>query len=50
MFNTHKKKKHMASLRQKVNQPYIGVIETTMMCKPIEHATKEHLISVSCIK
>lgn len=45
---TNKKKKHLEYLRQQVNQPYIGVIETTMMYQSLEKP-KEHLISVSCI-
>lgn len=48
LYNTKKKKQHMLSLREHVNQPYIGVIETTMMYHSLE-SPKEHLISVSMI-
>ncbi|GAA5795108.1 hypothetical protein HPULCUR_000460 [Helicostylum pulchrum] len=44
LYSTNKKKKHLECLRQQVNQPYVGVIETTMMYQSVEKS-KEHLIS-----
>jgi hypothetical protein len=49
LYRSKKKKQYMLSLRKHVNQPYIGVIETTMMYHSTE-IPKEHLISVSTHK
>lgn len=45
LHNTRKKGHHKLPLRKNGNQPYIGVIETTMMYYSTENS-KEHLISV----
>lgn len=45
LHNTRKKGHHKLPLRKHGNQPYIGVIETTMMYYSTENS-KEHLISV----
>lgn len=45
LHNTRKKGHHKLPLRRHGNQPYIGVIETTMMYYSTENS-KEHLISV----
>ena len=45
LYHYRKKDQESLPLRKQGNQPYIGVIETTMVYYSMENA-KEHLISV----
>lgn len=46
MLYNNKKRKQI-SLLEKASQPYIGVIETTMMYQSNDNNCKENVISVS---
>lgn len=48
LYNTKKKTQHLLALKKHVNQPYIGVIETTMMYHSLDQPN-DHFISVSKI-